>query len=86
MDLTIACISGTELSILDGEVALLGDSFHSRTGHVLIEMMMERLIVVLLLIAKCHLTSNAQLLILFNGRTFPPEGLCQLFTSLYVSS
>ena len=31
-------------------------------------------------IAKFHLMGNTQLLILLNGRTCQPEGLCQLFT------
>ena len=36
-------------------------------------------IVAMTLIAKCHLMSNTQLIV-FNGRTFCPKGLCQLLT------
>ena len=36
-------------------------------------------VTVLSLIVKRHLTGNVQLLI-FNGRMFQPEGLCQLLT------
>ena len=44
--------------------------------------MLHRLIVVLMLTAKCHLMSYTQLLILFNGRKFRPKGLCQLLIRL----
>ena len=37
-------------------------------------------------IVKCHLTSNTQLLIIFNGRTFRPESLCQVLTRAQTES
>ena len=40
-------------------------------------------IVALILIAKFNLTSSTQLLKIFNGRTFCPEGLCRLLKLLF---